>query len=111
MNANPEPRYMVDIIRLGWDRAVRIMSRVIYFIQSVKHKMHTRASAQGDNCILCTGQLNIHLKLEKKVEEFWFRREAEIIRDTVPESQLKEYRHPTGGFFFRGRLADTVHFE
>jgi hypothetical protein len=57
----------VDFIRLGWKRAMKVVTAVVQFVEKLKHRLHTRRGEQRDECPWCS------TAPESKVESLAFR--------------------------------------
>jgi hypothetical protein len=43
----------VDFIRLGWKRAMKVVTAVVRFVEKLKHQLHSRRGEQRDECPWC----------------------------------------------------------
>jgi hypothetical protein len=43
----------VDFIRLGWKRAMKVVTAVVRFVEKLKHRLHSRRGERRDECPWC----------------------------------------------------------
>jgi hypothetical protein len=54
----------IDFERLGWERGVRVLTKVIHFTEKLLHKVHQRKKVNRENCSFCTTQPDARLKFQ-----------------------------------------------
>ena len=88
---------IVDPIRFGWFRALRIVKYVLKFVQKLKTKY-----------ILTTTPIDIQ---DCDAENVFIRYESAVIRDTLKPGTLQNFRDQDGIIYFQGRITEENPFR
>lgn len=106
--------FIVDIIGLGWFRAVRVMANVRRFINKVNHRrLHARRGKQNDDCIYCK-PLTLAEEtacLETEAEADFFKYETRCLKEKLPKKKQVKFQLKDEIFYFSGRLSKENPFR
>ena len=104
---------LIDIIALGWFKAIRILALVAKAITVLKHKVHAQSKDDNPDCTFCTSddQGTRQVAFIKQAEDYLFRKESEYILSTVPKKKLKSFQLDGRILRFSGRLSEENPFR
>jgi hypothetical protein len=99
--------FLVDLIRLGWFRAIRVLSRILEWVDNLTHSTwhHHKANTK---CPLCTPAIKENYN--QKAEQLIFRYETDTIKKSN-KLKLSKYSEVDGVLTFSGRLAQENPFR
>ena len=109
----PRDPLLVDLIALGWFRALRTLRSVLKFVLFAKHAVHKKKGTSTEDCPLClhSKESALESRLWSMAEEYLFRQESERVRQVTPERKLKKYIEKDGILYFSSRLAEENPFR
>ena len=105
-----ENELIVNIVSLGWRRAIRILNCVLAFIQKIKHRKH---HSKVEDCIICReGEKNWEKRhMEQESVKVLCRYETRMIKTIWKPSQVAKYDEKEGILYFSGRLTKEAPFR
>ncbi len=86
----------VDFIRLGWKRAMKVVTAVVRFVEKLKHQLHTRRGEWKGECPWCSAAP------EPKVEPVAFR--AVMVAASQQAASIKTKRRLDLEYQFAGGI-------
>ena len=105
----PPPSLPVDIVRLGWERTIRVLNKSFTFIQSCLHNLG-RCRSLYEKCIFCNPTADSRDNRDASKNAL-FRNEAIMIKTYIDEKRLKKFLLENGIFYFKGRLTEDNPFK
>ena len=104
--------YMIDVIKYGFLKSLKIMSKVLDFIWSVKHKVHLKNGLKRvPTCPKCTaiesceGLVPEYLKvLDKETFNYFLRCETAEVMSKSNKEKLKNFHLRNGILYAQGRI-------
>jgi hypothetical protein len=103
-----QEEHMIDFVKFGWDKSIRILINVVKFVRKLQHKRH--ADNADNTCIYCPqdGQVIIQTQeLVRQVEHMVFRMESDVVKKELPRDALKQMEEVEGVLYYSGRLDDN----
>ena len=100
--------FFIDLIGLGWFRALRVLANVLQYKDKLIHKALCK-KGRSAKCQLCKEE--IEESYEKKAEQVIFRHETEMIKQALTKSKLAKYTESKGILMRTGRLAQENPFR
>ena len=105
---------VIDIIKHGWLKSLRVLSYALRFIFFMVHKLHiSKGIKESDTCKFCTvlsatGGLDAELAdaFIAEAKTFLFRQESERIRTMLPQKKLSSFQLKDGIYYHDGRLSE-----
>ena len=98
---------LIDIIKFGYSRSLRIMGHVLKFTEKIKHGHHQRKGIQYlDTCKICKSQSSENNWLTESALNYFLRIESDRIRAVIPKAKLETFLEKDGIFYQAGRLAE-----
>ena len=108
--------FMIDLIRLGWFRAKRVIGVILKFKDKLVHRIRHRTKEDGskkieglEECNQCI-ESNLN-QYDMRAEEILFRHETKMIIMTVPTSKLTKFTMENDILIFTGRLSEENPFR
>lgn len=106
---------LVDVVGLGWAKAIRVLSLIIRFTTKLRHTVEPVFNCKMKGvCIECKyGHDNI-AKIDEYsllAENYLFRRESLVILKTVPEKERSKLISKNGIFYYVSRLTEDQPFS
>jgi hypothetical protein len=103
----------VDIIRIGYSKSLRIMSNVIGFTWTLKHKAHlTRGLTQSQDCKKCSAILKTNgipteysKILTAEALNYFLRLESVRLGSTLSKEKLSKFSLKDGIYYAIGRIS------
>lgn len=105
---------LIDLVGMGWFRAIRVMSHVRKFIAKLKHKsQHSKISKREHDCMFCqaTSESEQMEACEAEAEKDFFRYESRHIMKYQPKNKYQKYELKEGILYFSGRLTQENPFR
>ena len=100
--------FLVDLVRLGWFRAIRVLSRILQWVDNLTHSTWQQTEP-STRCSLCTPTLKGNYI--EKAELLIFQHETEMIKKSINKLKLSKYSEIDGVLTFSGRLAQENPFR
>ena len=105
---------LIDIIKFGYLRTIRIMTNVISFTAALIHRSHIkRGIEKSDTCKKCkaaeeTGGLEEEVSKIYAAEalNYFFRFESARLKDVVPRKKMETFVLKDGIYYYKGRLSE-----
>ena len=105
---------LIDIIKFGYVKTVRIMSHVVKFVSALSHKVHMKKGyPSSESCKVCkaleiTGGVTEESDKVFAAEalNYFFRYESKRLEKNLPKQKLELFRHEDGIYYHKGRLAE-----
>ena len=106
---------LLDIIKYGWQKSIRIIGRVIEFIWNLKHKIHQRNHKISDECPKCKTSARVsgipceyYKVLDQESQDYFFRWESNRLLSTLPQKKTSEYKLKNGILYAVGRVPEDA---
>ena len=111
--SKPRDPLLVDLIALGWFRALRTLSAVLRFVLFSKHAVHKKKGTTLEDCPLCSNLEGPALasRIWSMAEQYLFRQESKRVRQVTPRRRLEKYIAKDGVLYFSSRLAEENPFR
>jgi hypothetical protein len=97
----------VDFIALGWNRAIRILVRVIKYCRKVRHEVHRKKIFKSRYCMYCRAETQVVFETQEltaAAERAAFWMETKIIIQQTQAKDLKDFSNIDGVLSHVGRL-------
>ena len=99
--------FLVDLIKFGWSRSIRITSIILNFKDNLKHRVHIKKSIVNLDCPFCCKQPKSEI-LDQWIamaEREIFRNESKNIMANCSKSDWSQYTLYNGILYHVGRLS------
>lgn len=100
--------FFIDLIGLGWFRAIRVLSRLLEFKEKIIHKALCKQEP-NPKCQKC--KRGCDDSFTQKAEQIVFQHETRMIKLTLAKSKIAKYSEVEGVFTWSGRLAEENPFR
>ena len=101
---------IIDPIRLGWKRTLRVLNIVINFKNSLKHKTFHKSPVQG--CMRCTRPEIPDPRLNhQESKDILFRVESKRVRRVLKPKELNKFTCKEGILYYQSRIAKENPFK
>ena len=99
--------FLVDLIKFGWFKGIRITSLLLKFKELSQHKIHLTKQSNSDNCLICKSPSRSALQkdLEARAEESIFKFESRTIMNNCKKADWQNYLFKNDTLWFIGRFA------
>ena len=107
---------LIDIVKHGYQKSINVMAKVLDYAWSLHHKGHlSRGISTSLTCRKCVGieesggiEFEYNKVFRRNALDFFLRKEASYIKDTIPNRKLKEFTLKDGIYYATGRIADDA---
>lgn len=103
----------LELVKIGWKRAINKISIWITLREWLKHKVHSHEKNIVQDCIFCQKTtLNQALKMVKvSAEKVLFLEESVHLLKYLPTKKLKSFKIEDGILYYTGRLKNLVELQ
>ena len=102
---------LVDLIKHGWQKSLKIIAEVHRFGYKLLHQAHMKKKvAKKDDCKLCMAKNidtshDIERMMLKMSKDFLFRHESQRLKRTLTSKKLESYNESEGILYYESRLS------
>ena len=102
--------FILDPIRLGWTKTIRILNIVLKFKDVVKHKtFHGYSVVECRRCL--DGERDDPRDNHQKSKDVLFKYESKIVLKTLSDKQLSKFTENEGILYFHSRISNENPFK
>ena len=107
---------LVDVIKYGYIKSLRIMSNVIKFAQNLMHQLHRARGMESSNkCLKCFAKSisgDSAIEMDKlyvsEAKNYYFRLESKRLKSVLPKKKLDSLMFKDGIYYQVGRLSEEI---